>query len=37
MGSLVIERLNLIGGANKAVCVIPGVVRVVAYPVNLIL
>jgi len=37
MGSLVVERLNLIGGANKAVCVIPGVVWVVAYPVNLIL
>jgi len=31
------ERLNLIGGADKAVCVILGVVWVIAYPVNLIL
>ena len=37
MGSLVMERLDLMGGANKAVCVILGVVQVVAYPVNLIL
>jgi len=37
MGSLVIERLDLIGGANKAVCVILGVIQVIAYPVNLIL
>jgi hypothetical protein len=37
MGSLVIERLNLIGGAYKAVYVIPGIVRVIAYLVNLIL
>ena len=37
MGSLVVECLNLIGGADKAVCVILGVVQVIAYPVNLIL
>jgi len=37
MGSLVVECLNLIGGADKAVCVIPGVIQVVAYLVNLIL
>jgi len=37
MGSLVMERLDLIGGADKAVCVIPGIIQVVAYPVNLIL
>jgi hypothetical protein len=32
-----VERLNLIGGANKAVYIILGVVRVIAYLVNLIL
>ena len=37
MGSLVMERLNLIGGANKAVCVILGIIWVVTYLVNLIL
>ena len=37
VGSLIMERLDLIGGANKAVCIILGVVQVVTYPVNLIL
>ena len=37
MGSLIIERLNLIGGANKAVCVLLGIVWVITYLVNLIL
>ena len=37
MGSLIVKYLNLIGGADKAVYVIPGIIKVVTYLVNLIL